>query len=101
LRTDTDALDALGDRPRKAAPGPVRTADLLHRLGVLLKHLDDPAPLAARMARHLSRLRRSGALKPILLPMDGLHRLSWRAGLVAALLPEKVSAALAGWYDSG
>lgn len=102
---DTDRLEALraGYGHRRASPDSrwTVTVRLLDRYRTLLAHLDNPAPLARRMARHLAGLKRCGAPRPICPPAPVPLRYGHELGLVATRLPEAVGAALADFYDSG
>jgi hypothetical protein len=101
-RYDAGALEKLrAEGANRAGQNCTATAPLLHRLTVLLRHLDHPVPLARRMGRMLEQQKADGDPRPIVMAQAGLHRLHHRIALVAEVLPEKVNTALRQWFDSG
>lgn len=74
---------------------------LLDRFHTLRAVIEDPARAARRMARLLAREKEAGALKPICLPQERLHRFDPEFGLIAAALPGLVAEVLPVWYDTG
>ncbi|MEQ8557066.1 MAG: hypothetical protein RIB03_02020 [Henriciella sp.] len=99
---DPEQLHALRSRYGRRPAGDrwAETGTLLERYRTLLGHLDNPAPLARRMARHLARLKRSGAPCPICAPAPVPSRLGHELGLIATILPQAVGEALSDWYNN-
>jgi hypothetical protein len=65
LRSDEGGMvDRLRAIPAEPAPQDTASAPLIHRLGTLLRHLDNPDPLARRMARMLAAASADGEPQP-------------------------------------
>ena len=94
----------MAERLRKIPADPAwpntASAPLLHRLGVLLRHLENPEPLARRMARMLSAASADGDPRPAVPPQSGLTRVPPRLALMAHALPVRTSEALRKWFDT-
>ena len=83
------------------ATGPdTDAAPLLHRLGLLLQHLDNPVPLARRMARILNRVKAAGDPRPFMMPLQGLARVPHPVALLAQALPVRGNDVLRRWFDT-
>ncbi|RIJ24004.1 hypothetical protein D1224_07095 [Henriciella barbarensis] len=76
------------------------SAPLLHRLGTLLHHLENPMPLARRMARILGRLKVEGEPRPVILPLAGLHRAAPQLALLTTSLMLHGNDVLRDWFDT-
>lgn len=76
------------------------SAPLLHRLGTLLHHLENPMPLARRMARILGRLKAEGEPRPVILPLAGLHRAAPQLALLTTSLMLHGNDVLRDWFDT-
>lgn len=76
------------------------SAPLLHRLGTLLHHLENPMPLARRMARILARLKAEGEPRPVILPLAGLHRAAPQLALLTTSLMLHGNDVLRDWFDT-
>ena len=87
--------------PVAHAAGPdTDAAPLLHRLGLLLQHLDNPVPLARRMARILNRVKDAGDPRPFMMPLQGLARVPHPVALLAQALPVRGNEVLRRWFDT-
>ncbi len=100
-RYNAGFLDTCANRAEHPRPRPIKIAPLLHRWRTLTALLEDPSRAARHMARRLDRLRRAGEPKPWCWPETRRDRMPYALALIAGILPQKVNAALAGWYDSG
>ncbi|QYJ02006.1 hypothetical protein KUV46_06345 [Thalassovita mediterranea] len=76
------------------------SAPLLHRLGTLLHHLDNPMPLARRMARILDRLKAEGEPRPVILPLAGQHRTAPQLALLTTSLMLHGNDVLRDWFNT-
>ncbi|MCZ4297109.1 hypothetical protein [Henriciella marina] len=76
------------------------SAPLLHRLSTLLYHLENPMPLAQRMARILDRLKTEGEPRPVILPLAGLHRAGPQLALLTTSLMLHGNDVLRDWFDT-
>lgn len=76
------------------------SAPLLHRLRTLLRHLENPMPLARRMARILDHLKAEGEPRPVILPLAGLHRAAPPLALLTTSLMLHGNDVLRDWFDT-
>lgn len=89
-------------RALRTPPGRRNTASapLLHRLSTLLHHLENPMPLARRMARILDRLKAEGEPRPVILPLAGQHRAAPQLALLTTSLMLHGNDVLRDWFDT-
>ncbi|WP_018148704.1 hypothetical protein [Henriciella marina] len=97
---DNGMVERLREIPAEPARPNTASAPLLHRLGVLLRHLDNPEPLARRMAHMLSAASADGDPRPHVPPQSGLTRVPPRLALMAHALPVHTDEALRKWFDT-
>ncbi|MCH2456658.1 MAG: hypothetical protein MK186_01265 [Henriciella sp.] len=76
------------------------SAPLLHRLRTLLRHLENPMPLARRMARILERIKAEGEPRPVILPLAGQHRAAPQLALLTTSLMLHGNDVLRDWFDT-
>ncbi|HIG21156.1 MAG TPA: hypothetical protein EYG02_10585 [Henriciella marina] len=76
------------------------SAPLLHRLSTLLHHLENPMPLARRMARIIDHLKAEGEPRPVILPLAGLHRAGPQLALLTSSLMLHGNDVLRDWFDT-
>ena len=88
------ALHAAASRRNTAS------APLLHRLSTLLHHLENPMPLARRMARILDHLKAEGEPRLVILPLAGLHRAAPPLALLTTSLMLHGNDVLRDWFDT-
>ena len=84
-------------KPRK----PVNLRKLIKRIKALQAVLDNPEPMARRLAIHYARLRRLHTQLPTPPPEIPLRRASAELSLVAGALPTELRRAAKAWNDSG
>lgn len=99
-RPENGTVERLREIPAAPARPDTASAPLLHRLGVLLRHLDNPEPIARRMARILSAASADGDPRPAVPPQSGLTRAAPRLALMAHALPIRTNEALRKWFDT-
>ncbi|MEM7661930.1 MAG: hypothetical protein AAF292_06750 [Pseudomonadota bacterium] len=87
----------LSHLPRNTTPTHVAARRFSRRIIALQKVLDAPEVHAKRLARHLSKLRKSGEPKPLLMPAAMPAGLSPEIGLLHGGLAHQLRDALKGW----
>lgn len=100
LSAEGPGFDDLRAGAHPAAGPDTDAAPLLHRLGLLLQHLDNPVPLARRMARILNRVKDAGDPRPFMMPLQGLARVPYPVALLAQALPVRGNDVLRRWFDT-
>ena len=94
---DVDFSTLPKDKPRK----PVNLRKLIKRIRTLQAVLENPEPMARRLATHYARLRRLQTKLPTAPPEIPLRRASAELSLVAGALPMELRRATRVWNDSG
>lgn len=100
LSTEGPGFDDLRGGAHPATGPDTDAAPLLHRLGLLLQHLDNPVPLARRMARILNRVKAAGEPRPFMMPLQGLVRVPHPVALLAQALPVRGNDVLRRWFNT-
>ena len=94
---DVDFLSLPKGKSRK----PVNLRKLIKRIQTLQAVLENPEPMARRLATHYARLRRLHTKLPTLPPDIPLRRANAELSLVAGALPMELRRAARAWNDSG
>ena len=94
---DVDFSTLPKDKPRK----PVNLRKLIKRIQTLQAVLENPEPMAHRLATHYARLRRLHTKLPTPPPEIPLRRANAELYLVAGALPMELRRAAQVWNDSG
>ena len=94
---DVDFVSLPKDKPRK----PVNLRKLIKRIQTLQAVLENPEPMARRLAIHYARLRRLHTKLPTPPPEIPLRRANAELSLVAGALPMELRRAAQVWNDSG
>ncbi|MEM7661453.1 MAG: hypothetical protein AAF292_04325 [Pseudomonadota bacterium] len=90
----------LSHLPRNTTPTLIAARRFSRRIVALQKVLDAPEAHAKRLARHLSKLRKSGEPKPLLMPATVPTGLSPEVGLLHGGLTHQLRDALKHWDSS-
>ncbi|MEO1406620.1 MAG: hypothetical protein AAFV54_09025 [Pseudomonadota bacterium] len=90
----------LSHLPRNTTPAHIAARRFSRRIIALQKVLDAPEAHAKRLARHLSKLRKSGEPKPLLMPTSTPTGLSPEIGLLHGGLAHQLREALKAWDSS-
>ncbi|MEM7661416.1 MAG: hypothetical protein AAF292_04135 [Pseudomonadota bacterium] len=90
----------LSHLPRNTTPTQIAARRFSRRIIALQKVLDAPEAHAKRLARHLSKLRKSGEPKPLLIPTAVPAGLSPEIGLLHGGLAHQLRDALKAWDGS-
>ena len=94
---DVDFSTLPKGKPRK----PVNLRKLIKRIQTLQAVLENPEPMARRLATHYTRLRRLHTKLPTPPPEIPLRRANAELSLVAGALPMELRRAARIWNDSG
>ena len=94
---DVDFSALPKDKPRKH----VNIRKLIKRIQTLQAVLENPEPMARRLAIHYARLRRLHTKLPTPPPEIPHHRAGAELSLVAGALPMELRRAARAWNDSG
>ncbi|MEM8637095.1 MAG: hypothetical protein AAGF33_19185, partial [Pseudomonadota bacterium] len=90
----------LSDLPRNTTPIHIAAKRFSRRIIALQKVLDAPEVHAKRLARHLSKLRKSGEPKPLLMPAAVPTGLPPEIGLLYGGLAHQLRDAIKAWDSS-
>ncbi|MEM7661619.1 MAG: hypothetical protein AAF292_05180 [Pseudomonadota bacterium] len=90
----------LSNLPRKTTPSYIAAKRFSRRIIALKRVLDAPEAHAKRLARHLTKLRKSGEPKPLMTPAAVPAGLSPEIGLLHGGLAHQLRDALKSWDSS-
>ncbi|MEO1476390.1 MAG: hypothetical protein AAFS13_08400, partial [Pseudomonadota bacterium] len=86
--------------PRRGTPIHVSTKRFARRIVALQKVLEAPEAHAKRLARHLSKLRKSKEQAPVLIPLAIPNGLAPEIGLLSGGLAMRLGSAFKAWDSS-
>ncbi|MEZ5954976.1 MAG: hypothetical protein R3C13_11810 [Hyphomonas sp.] len=93
--------ELLRSLPGVFSPGPADAAPVIERWGQLFYALHHRERRARRLARTLQRWQAAGEGRPAVRPLEGVHRLTPRLGLIAGAVTARLDMALGVWPDTG